>query len=150
MLAQNAQAIWLILQRDMSCLLHYLSGAWPWTNRKERDIVARLQNLLEAERDEHGRLAVILRKQRMIPPSASFLSEYSNYHYLALNFLLPLVLDEQKKLLANDQQAREQIINDPDAESMLDGFLGHKRNHLTDLEKICTDHTALKVHSTVR
>src|SRR5215471_3997332 len=121
--AQNAQRIWLVLQRDISCLFHYLSGAWPWTNRKERDIVSRLQSLLEAEQNEHSHLAAMLRKQRMVPPAASYPAEYSNYHYLALNFLLPQVLEEQKKLLANHQQEREQIVNDPAAESVLDAFL---------------------------
>jgi hypothetical protein len=150
MQAKNAQLIRQTLLRDMSCLLHYLSGAWPWTNRKERDITARLEKLLQEEKDEHGRLAAVLRKQRLVPPSASFLSEYSGCHYLALDHLFPQLLAEQKRLMAYHQQARQQAVNDPAAEAVLDSFLAHKQEHVTDLEKIVADHAVLKVHSTVK
>lgn len=150
MQAKNAQLIRQMLLRDMSCLLHYLSGAWPWSNRKEREITARLEKLLQDEKDEHSRLAAVLRKQRLVPPSPSYPAEYSGCHYLALDHLFPQLLSEQKQLLAHHQQARQQAVNDPAAEAVLDSFLAHKQEHLTDLEKIVADHAVLKVHSTVR
>jgi hypothetical protein len=150
MLPKNVQLIRNILLRDLSSRLHYLAGAWPWTNRKERDITARLEHLLAEERDEHGRLAAVLRKQRLVPPSASYPAEFSGNHFLALDYLLPQVLEEQRQLLAHHHQARQQVVHDVEAEKVLDAFLAHKQAHVAELDKICQDHAALKVHSTIK
>ena len=148
--AKNLQIIRQFLLRDTSCLLHYLVGAWPWSNRKEQEIIRRLEHLQAEESEEHSRLASVLRKQRLVPPAPSYLSEYSSCHFLALDYLLPRVLEEQKQLLASHQTARLQTVGDPEAEAVLDAFLTHKQKHMAELESILSDHTALKVHSTVR
>jgi hypothetical protein len=146
----NVAAVYDLLGREISSLLHYLADAWPWAGGKEREVITRIQALIRAERDAHQKLATALRRQRVVPPSPRFPMEYTTFHYVAMDFLLPRVIGQQQELLARLEDDIKRVADDADAKHLLEPVLALKRKHLVELERLAAEHSGAKSLATVR
>lgn len=136
-----------LLRRELSSLMSYLSGAWPWSSTQERKTTEALQRLIAEEHAAQASLAQVLRKARVVPPTASFPMDFTTKHYLALDYLLPQLVAEQKGLIA-DLEADAATV-DEEARVHVDRYLALKRGHLAELERLAAEHAKLP-RSTVR
>ncbi len=148
MQAKSLHLIYDILAREASSLLSYLSGAWPWSSSKERDSARQLQSLVDDEMQAQRRLGETLRKHRMIPPSARFPMSFTTLHFLALDYLLPKVLNEQQALLVQLEKDQTQL--DEAGKEALEPFLAMKQQHLEQLTNLTAAHSGSKAVSTIK
>jgi hypothetical protein len=137
-----------LLARELSSLLGYLAGAWPWAGTKERAVAERLQELIAAEQEAQLRLAGALRKARVAPPGARFPMDYTTAHYVAMDYLLPRLVVEQQRLIAAAEEDEAAV--DADAAQLIGALLDLKRKHLAELERLAEDCAGTKAVSTLR
>ncbi|HMP01334.1 MAG TPA: hypothetical protein PKC45_02420 [Gemmatales bacterium] len=139
--------LYRLLEREQSTLLHYLSGAWPWSSQTERTMVDQVQAIADAEQAALQRLAAHLRRQRIVPPGARFPMDFSHLHYIALSHLLPELVKESSDLLAELETA---TASDADLAELTGSFLELKRGNLAKLQALIEAHAGSKSLSTRR
>lgn len=150
MQANSASRLKHLLAREISSLLHYLSGAWPWTSTQERAAVQTMERLIADERAAHLKLVAALRRARLTPPGARYSMDFSHLHYVGLDHLLPMLVEEQKDMVAKAEADLAAVAADPDAERLFRPFVELKRAHLAKIEHLAQEHTGAKAASTVR
>lgn len=141
-------ALYHVIKRENSSLLHYLSGAWPWTSATERAAADEVQKLVEAEQAALAKLAAHLRRQRVVPPAASFSMDFTGLHYVALSYLLPRLVEESTRLVAALET--DLAAGTADLGEVLTPFVEMKRAHRTQLEALAAAHAGAKSLATRR
>lgn len=130
-------ALYQILRRERSALLHYLSGAWPWTSSAEKAAAQSVQNMVDAEQAELAKLAGHLRRHRVIPPSPSYPLDFGGLHYVALSFLLPRLQEENGRLLA---ELEKDVAAHPELNDLVQPLIALKQAHRTKLAELAAAH----------
>jgi hypothetical protein len=141
-------ALYQVLKRENSALLHYLSGAWPWTSAAERAAADEVQKIVDAEQAALARLATHLRRQRVVPPAASYPMTYTGLHYVALSYLLPRLVEEQAHLLAALEA--DLAAATPELKEVLTPFCELKKAHRARLAELAAAHAGAKSLATRR
>lgn len=128
-----------ILVRERYSLLQYLSTASPWTPPSERAALGRLERLAAAEKDALGRISRRLQELRVTPLSGCYPEQFSEYHYLAVDYLLPRLIQEQEKAIAQLEADLTQLSSDEDRQAV-EPLLEQKRNSLEELRKLAEEY----------
>jgi hypothetical protein len=140
-------ALYQILRRERSALLHYLSGAWPWTSAAEKATAQAVQDMVDAEQKELAKLAAQLRRHRVIPPSPSFPLEFGGLHYVALSYLLPRLHEENGRLLA---ELEKDVTTHPELNDLLQPLIAIKQAHRQKLTELAAAHAGSTSFATRR
>lgn len=140
-------ALYQILRRERSALLHYLSGAWPWTSAAEKVTAQSVQDMVDAEQTVLSKLAAHLRRHRVIPPSPSYPLEFGGLHYVALSYLLPRLQEENGRLLA---ELNKDAADHPELQDILQPLIALKQTHRTRLAEMAAAHAGSKSLATRR
>ena len=117
-------------------LLQYVGESWPWTDshsnveqRKLNELVARQQQFIE-------RLAELLVRRDWAIDFGAYPTEYTDLHYVALDYLLDLLILDQEALLADVDRTISVCGDDPEAVRLLGDLrteLQHDLKELRDL-----------------
>lgn len=147
MTAQTVIRVKNLLRRELSSLLAYLAGAWPWASSAERAVAEQMQRLIAGEQEAHLKLGAALRKARVVPPAGRFPMDFTTAHYLGWDYLLPRLIAEQKGLIADLEQ--DAAAADEADRSLFADFLALKKKHLAEMEGLLAEHAG-KLASTTR
>ena len=137
-----------ILVRESHSLLQYLSDAWPWTDNEHADIPGRLTRMAGEERDATRRLADWLLRRKIMPHHGQFPKDYCSLHFVAMDHLLPPLVADERKLLAQLEQDMAKVDLE-DTRVILMQMLELKRKHLAELDQFARQYGG-KVVSTLR
>jgi hypothetical protein len=137
-----------ILARETRSLLQYMSDAWPWTDAEHSDLPERLQRIVNEEREAHGRLTKWLLRHKISLASSNFPKDFSNLHFIAMDHLLPQLIDSQRHLV-KQLESDVTAIRDEEACAIVQKTLEEKRRHLAELEQLSAQYAG-KVVSTLR
>ena len=135
-----------LVQRESHSLLQYMSDAFPWTTAKDRDAWTELQRLIAEERQGVGALVQFLvRRRHMFPYLGGYPANFTNINFVALEHLLPLLVDHERRAIAELERDLAQL-SDPEAYSQVQTYLEMKRRHLLSLGALSTAHLEPAVH----
>lgn len=127
-----------ILRRESRSVLIYVAEAYPWTTRAEEKTLAELQQLIAAERAAVVCLGRFLVRQRIpLPYLPSFPSHFTTINFLALDFLLPRLIEHERCSIAALERDLA-ALKDPAAHAEVEKFLALKRRHLPRLEELAS------------
>jgi hypothetical protein len=127
-----------VYRREGVSLLLYVRQASLFASEKDKDLLARVNELADAESAALDRFANYLLDQRLpMARIAAFPTEFTNYNFVAVRKILPLLIEDHRRdlqLLENDRLAydgtdREQI----------ERLIEVKTMHLTEMEKLVGD-----------
>lgn len=126
-----------LVRSEGRSLLQYVGESFPWTTAEEKAALARLQNIVEEEREALTRLIRFLVRQRIVgtAPLGPYPMEFTNINYISLDHLLPLLVDSQRqRVQALETQLKS--ISDPDCRQQVADYIAVIRGHLTALEEL--------------
>jgi len=131
-----------ILNREASSLLQYLRGSGSWVDARSAVAASSLEQLADAEERAARVIADILRRAKIPPAPPRFDQRFSSLNYLALDRLLPILLDHQRALLV--EQQKDAAVLDADLRSKLQPLLEVKRKSIAEIEKLTKELHAAK------
>ncbi len=122
-----------ILRREGRSLFQYLREAPPWVGPADRNVLARVRELANAESEIVESLSKLLQKHHGDYGHLGAFPDFTHYNDAALHFLLPMVIREQKRLLS-ELEADRPSVTDIHTGKMLDELLELKRRHIPQLD----------------
>lgn len=138
---QNARLNALLVRLYRS-LLQYVIECWPWAGADES---AEQQAVLEmvAEQQAHvGKLAELLAERGWPIDFGNYPTEYTDLHYVALDYLLGELVADETELIADIARTLAESAADRAAVALLTGLLESERRHLVRLRTLAAAHPA--------
>lgn len=128
-----------VIVKDGRSYLQYLSEAFPWATAQKQPALATLFALAKEEGEAVTHIARYLQKNRLNPPRfGAYPSVYTNDNFVALDYVVPILLRETKTRVVELEAAIGQVAND-DARKLLTGYLELKRRQLAALAEIAVE-----------
>lgn len=138
--AQTETYMQEILHRESRSLLSYAAEAYPWTTSQGGEVLDFLQQLIAEEKEALAHLGRFLVRRRIpLPYLGSYPTAFTTMNFIALEWLLPRLVAEQHRSLAN-LEAELHGIHDADARAVVEKLLAVKRRHLPALESFAGAH----------
>lgn len=129
-----------IVRRESRSFLIFVGESYPWTTSEEREALSQVQQLIEEEGKAASDLAQYLVRQRhMVPYLGSYPATYTNFGFVSLDHLLPLLVEEERRTIAELERDLHQL-QDPGALLRVRAMLDMKRRHLQTLERLTAAH----------
>lgn len=125
-----------IYRREAVTFLQYVAQISPYTPDADRPLLARLHELANTERQSLELYALLLEKSRVaVPHTGAFPSVFSNYNFVTVRKLLPLlVADHQQGIALLERDAAP--LPTGDTANHVRQMLELKKLHLTELQKL--------------
>jgi hypothetical protein len=125
-----------IFRRESRSFLSYVAEANPWTTSREEKTWADLQQLIAAEREAVASLGRFLVRMGIpLPFLPAYPAHFATSNFLALDFLLPRLIEYERQALAELERDRA-ALKDPAAQAEVEKLLVLKRRHLSRLEEL--------------
>jgi hypothetical protein len=122
-----------IFRRENQSFVLYVHDSFPWTTSEGEPALQKLQRLIGAERAAVTGLGRFLVRDRVpLPFVGSYPAGFTSFNFLALEALVPRLVDAEKRLLA-DLDRDLASISDPAAKSELTKLADLKRRNLKEL-----------------
>jgi hypothetical protein len=138
MTAATTPILYDVLRRESRSLLQYMEEAFPWTPAQEKPAWEKLQKLIAEERKALTVLATFLsRRHIQLPYIGSFPEPFTALNFSSLDYLLPRLLEEQRKSIAALER-EVALLQDPDAAAVVRQLLDVKQRHLPTLEGLAS------------
>jgi len=134
--AHNAELNQLVIDLGRS-LLQYVSEAWPWISAGEAETRSELDKLIDRQSNAVGRITALLAERGWPIEFGSYPTEYTDLHYVSLEFLLGQLVQNADELVDEIEDVIERCRDDdPEAAELLDDVLRDQQyiaNKLRDL-----------------
>jgi hypothetical protein len=123
-------------------LVQYAGESWPWAPREEADEQAVVERIVAAQRESAHRIAELLaaRGHRIDP--GTYPTEYTSLHYVALDYLLGLMVRDQQDIVAECEALAPQARDDPEAAPLLAEIARSERRHPEELQSLLSRRSA--------
>jgi hypothetical protein len=118
----------LILERYS--LANYLVYAPPWTCFEEDTLVAVVREIAAAQQALFVRVGRLLVRRYGTAESSRFPMEFTKYNDLALDYLVQLLIKDERRLIDEIARCAEQLAGDPEAKRLADEALAAEKLHL--------------------
>jgi rubrerythrin len=123
-----------IVRRESRSLLQYIHDSFPWTPNGERAELSRIRQFAEEQRKGAAELSRWLAKRRHnVPYLGSYPSGFTTINYVALHYVVPKLIADEKQGLAQLEQDLASV-TDPEARAIVEKIAVSKRAHLQALE----------------
>lgn len=130
--SQNNSELNLLLINLGRSLLQYVGDCSPWSDDTEQGNP--LDALVGAQKDSIVRLTDLLIQRRWSIDFGIFPAEYSDLHFIAIDFLILQLIENQKALVADVEQSQIASAGDDPALELLSEILSSERDILTQLQ----------------
>ena len=125
-----------LISMGSSSLLQYVSESFPWSADPAHIAFDSVLNLAKEEREAVSLITRHLQKRRFrLPKFGSYPSHFTNINFVSLDYLLPKLIAEQEKEIA-------EIVSgllpeeDDEVRRLAQRFLEMKRRHLPTLQEL--------------
>ncbi|MCE9592202.1 MAG: hypothetical protein K8S99_16985 [Planctomycetes bacterium] len=142
----NAQALAdelnVLLTTETRSLVRHLNEARPYLTPRTFPIWKKIEGMMHDNDIHAAHLNTLLEGVRITPRPVSYNSEVASYHFLTLDSLIPLLIEEKQSQVAAYQRALEHASAspaDPDLCDELSHLLTEVRGHLDVLEGVRRD-----------
>jgi hypothetical protein len=127
----------LVIQMGRS-LLQYVGESWPWTGADESGEKEVIDRLVAEQRRSVGRMVEMLARRGHIIDYGAYPTAYTSLHFVALDYLLDRLYEEQKGIAAETDRLADYALAqvDPEATKILAEVRDEAARHLQELEKL--------------
>ena len=132
---RNAELNQLLINLNRS-LLQYVGEAWPWTAEADAPERRTIERLVERQKVWIARLADLLAERGWTIEFGVYPTEYTDLHYVALDYLLSALVSNQTALAADIAQALMLCRDDVEASTLLNDIRSDQEAALRQLEEL--------------
>ncbi len=125
----------LLIQISRS-LLQYVSEIWPWSAADAEGTRRTLDRLAADQRESAAALARFLDDRGEVIDFGTYPTEYTSLHYVAVDFLLGQLVENQSAIVAACEAALRAVEGDADAAELLHNVTTAERNRLDELRRL--------------
>jgi len=125
-----------VYRRESLSFLQYVRQATPYAGAKDKPLLDRVREMAQSELTEIEKLVDYLDRSRVtLPHIGAFPSEFTNYNFVAIRNLVPLLIaDESRGLKELERDAGS--MTSGEARERLEKLIETKRTHLGELQKL--------------
>jgi hypothetical protein len=116
-------------------LLQYAGLAWPWTSNGSDSLRTAVNELTAAQSSRIAKLSAFLDSRRYTLDFGSF-PDFSDLHYLALAFVLPQLIENERSVVKAIEAALARCTEDAEGAALLSEILAGERSTLARLEEL--------------
>lgn len=116
-------------------LLQYAPQAWPWIGSGSNGKQSAIDGLIADQRNRIQDLAEFLDARRWTIDFGAF-PDFTNLHFLALDFVLPHLAENEQSVVNEIETAVARCGNDAAAAALLTGILAGERAVLAKLKDL--------------
>jgi hypothetical protein len=125
-----------IVRRESRSVLIYVGAAFPWTTSRGEETLVRLRRLIADEGRAIAALGQYLVRRHLPPPyTASYPSSFTTINFLALDYVLPRLVEDERRSLTDLERDLPRI-TDAEARAEVDKLAAVKRRHLAELQAL--------------
>ncbi len=141
--AQVIDALNRLLAIEYRSLPMYLADADPWVAREHEPLLRALENTVADQRAYSQRIAELILDRGGLLDPGEYPMEFTNLHFLSLDYLMGRLLDYQRQAIADIEQCVARLQSDPPALALAQEVLGSQRAHLEMFEDCLKSAAAL-------
>ncbi|HEY0982778.1 hypothetical protein [Schlesneria sp. T3-172] len=108
-------------------LLQYVGQCSSWSSRSQKGVEAEFQKIVAVQQEHVAKLSALLTERRWTIDFGGFPADYTDLHFLSLNYLLKLIRVNQQELLTVLDEASHTCIHDPEASALISEILTSER-----------------------
>ena len=131
-----------VLIRIHRNLLQYAGECWPWSAVDHAEEQAVIFEMVAEQRDETHDLVWILQQRGWNVEFGTYPTDYTDLHYISLEYLLDRLVAEQKQLIQDVESAIVDCAEDPRGRTLLETLRPRLRNRLDKLHALASARTA--------
>lgn len=124
-----------LLVRLYRSLLQYTIECWPWTDAGQTEEYRAIEEMAASQREQVARIAEMLDRRQQAVDYGVY-PDWSNLHYVAIDYLLGKLVDDQTHVVAEVRRIKGALAGDTDANSLVAGVLLGEERHLTRLKDL--------------
>jgi len=131
-----------ILIRMLRGLLQYTGECWPWSSEEqggERQVIDRL---VAEQREDVQEIVDLLNERDAQIDFGTYPTEYTDLHYVSLDYLLDTLIAEQEELVTDLKAAIASCGDDPEGQELLSSILPQTEAQLESLKKLAAERPA--------
>jgi hypothetical protein len=117
-------------------LLQYASECWPWVGLSESETQSVIDHLASLQRQEVAAIAELLDRRECTVDFGGYPTDYTDLHFVALDFLLARIIAGEQSLVADLEEAVHTSVDDPQAAEVLHEVLTTQRKILERLHAV--------------
>lgn len=117
-------------------LLQYVGECWPWTPEDAASIHPAMESLIERQKQQIARIVDLLVARAWPIEFGTYPTDYTDLHFVALDYLLPQLVDGEQALIDELEQARLRCSDDPEAQTLLAEIQDQQREIVLGLQDI--------------
>lgn len=123
-----------VLVRLHRSLLQYVGECGPWASAAaEQEAVS---NLVQIRHLHVGELVELMTAREAIIDFGVFPTEFTDLHFVGLDYLLGVIVAEQKKIISELESAVGSVSSDAEATGLLNRILVDERANLAKLQSL--------------
>ena len=131
----NTQLDQLLITLSRS-LLQYVGEAWPWTGSHASTERQKINELVSRQQKQISRLSELLSRRNRYIDFGTYPTEYTDLHYVALDYLLSQLIENEDSLITDLEQTLQKCTDDSDAIPLLQQILSDQRASLSQLQEL--------------
>jgi hypothetical protein len=129
-----------IVGRESRSVLRYVHDAYPWATAAEEGLLATLRGIIAQEARAVAVLGQYLIRRHLPPPlPGSYPSSFTTINFLALDYLLPRLVDAEAQSLA-ELERDLRAVADQGAHAEVEKLVQVKRRNAQKLEELASAH----------
>ena len=117
-------------------LLQYASECWPWVGQSEQETQSVIDHLAGLQRQEVAVIAELLDQREWSIDFGGYPTDYTDLHFVALDFLLARIIAGEEVLVADLEEAAHTCVDDPQAAAVLHEVLTTERKILERVQAV--------------
>lgn len=126
-------------------LLQYADESWPWSSTSEVELQGVFHRLASLQRQEVAALTELLDQREWPVDFGGFPTDYTDLHFVSLDYLLTRVLAGEEAVVADLQEAVHSCADDPAAIHVLKEVLATEQKIIERLQSSPTSQSPTKV-----
>ena len=131
-----ADEINVLLRAETRSLFRHLGEAKPYLTPKTHPVWRDVQRMVKTSAEHARRLSALLDQFDVLPRPVRYSPDVAHYHYMKVQTLLPLLLEEKRRQVAAYEQAATRAeVDRPCVSEELGALLAENRGDLERLEE---------------
>jgi len=126
----------ILLRRS---LLQYAAEAWPWTGSGAEGPRAEIDRLIAAQAERVRQLADLLDSRRWTIDFGAY-PDFTDLHYLSLNFVLPHLVENERTIVRELELALPACAGDSEGTALVAAILSEESQALLELQRLAGPH----------
>lgn len=137
---QSSARLNAVLIRTFRSLLQYVEECSAWADMAEGDVEQAVTSMRLEQQALVGRMVEVLASRGWPIDFGNFPTEYTDLHYVALDFLLGELVADESQLIVEAERVRTASADDPEVFDLLAKLVAAEQQHMARFSALAAAH----------